>query len=194
MKFKINIKIPGGHPTKILERHRKYISYGLIDTINHISDKLTQYVKNKYMSGGTKGVAERTGKLKRSTHAVYATRTSPISGVAIGDEASVRKRLRTILSKEPRIRVIHPRTKKYLTVPIGIALKAARSGNYMTIKDIPGTPIFKHGLVYSSRNKKPYFALRKQVSIPTKIHTNEIMRRYTPIALRMVKKDFPEIK
>jgi hypothetical protein len=77
--------------------------------------------------------------------------------------------------------VITPKTAQFLTIPLGAA-RAAAGASRGSARDFPNTFIAKGMIFQKQQGGKivPLFLLRRQVTVPARIHPEDIAEEYLP--------------
>lgn len=159
--------------------------------------EMAGYIKSEYMTGGTTAskLKVRTGKLRASVRSLKnrVVGTTISGGVGIGTVYG-----RVHIGPSGQETVIKPKQKKYLTIPLPAALTKAgvtkgsamsgvwgetfvaktKKGNLI----IFGQYLFQKGKKAGQAAGKlvPLFLLRKEVTVPARIHPEDIIEWEKP--------------
>ena len=162
----------------------------IVKETNTQSEILTNYIIKKHLTGGTKltKLAVRSGNLRRTTRPIHSPSGEKIKG---GTRFGA---LYAGLHVGPKGRVttIKPRKGKYLAIPIMHGLTDAGVPKKRSPRDVPDLKLMSRELVGKSpllvRKAgdliEPWYVLKKQVKVATRVHPDEILRANLPRILR----------
>ena len=193
----ILIKVEALNAINALKGLSKGVSTDLIDLVDRMSQNMTKYVQRRFLSGaGSDSIGVESGALRDSAKplATKNTNLGITGGVSVGGTAATRKYAGTLITKGKKTTTVRATNKKYLTIPLPIARRSGKGalslGSKSVVKKIK-TGKYTGDLIMGTGgdgNKRftPYFLLTKSVEIESKVDTNEVTRRYKPVASRMV--------
>lgn len=158
------------------------------------SKAMTKYVIARHLTGGTSKdrLAVRTGHLRRTTKAKPVKEEK---GAIVGGTSFGAKYARVHVGPRGKKTTITPKRAKYLAIPLAAAKTpagVARGGP----RDFPDTFVFRSkagNLIIGQRRRDrvvPLFVLKKRVTIPTRVHPEDIARVFTPRVLKDLRTSF----
>jgi hypothetical protein len=154
---------------------------------------LMGHIMQHHLTGGTTGtrLAVRTGQMRRETREKPTRRQGTIitGGVEFGSKyAGVH------VGPRGQKTIIRPKRAQFLTIPLPAAKTAAGAGRGRA-RDFPDTFIIKskrgNALIVRRAGGKgiiPLFVLKKQVTIPARVHPEDIRKAIAP----KIKKDLED--
>jgi ribosomal protein L16/L10AE len=201
VKFTIRIQKDKTDKIRILIGHDE-ISDTLKLSMNYQSYLLTRYIQARHLRGGTTKtrLKRRTGHLARSTVPIIAKEKG---GFIIGGTQFGTKYAPVHVGAEDREPVrITPKKAgiKYLAIPLPPALTKVGAKRLVKTRDFPDMEYRKKKgrdpvMGYSSGSGKftPYFALKKEVTIKTRVFPEAIINMKKEDIRKGIKKDIDEL-
>lgn len=189
---------------RYIQRIVKRLTPSLVNAVNKISDNMTTYVKANYLSHKSdSSIGIDTGEIYNSTIPIHVSKRQIKNlrgGVAIGTSAKAQKYVNVHVSDRPKITVIRSKNK-LLTIP----LPNAKRRRYKSVWDVKDSKVkklkrgkYKGGYVVGSQKGRgksftPYYLLADQVSIKSRVHTDEIANRYSPVVTRILNSEISRV-
>lgn len=154
----------------------------LFEETKRQSDKLTNYIIENHLTGGTSSnrLAVRSGSFRRLTIPIKPNAYSPKMK---GGTQFAGVGARVHVGPKNQITTIKPVTSKYLAIPIGEALNANGVARYSGPRGVPGLSLItsrkgnKLLAKTSDAGIEPFFLLLKQVEVEARVHPSVILSK-----------------
>ncbi len=146
------------------------------------ADKLTEWIVKNHLSGpsGDDKLAVRSGNFRRLTLPVKPKtyKKNMKAGTQFSGAGA-----RVHVGPKGQITTIKPSTSTYLAIPIGEALTAGGVPRFSGPRAVPGLDLItslRGNLILVKQvgtMLEPFFLLKKQVEVPSRVHPEEIIKR-----------------
>lgn len=148
----------------------------------YASKKFASYFKETYLSGNP--IKVKSGRLKRSVKPAVRVHGKSIKGGISWGGPHIPYALVHVNNYAGMETVITPRKRKFLAVPVGAN---ADKSLFSSPLDMPYSILRGSAIgMYEGRSFVPYFVLRKQVILLSKVGINSVMESYKPIFMKDV--------
>ena len=158
------------------------IEDALFEETKRQSDKLTNYIIENHLTGGTSAdkLAVRSGSFRRLTLPI---KPNAYSAKMRGGTQFAGIGARVHVGPKNQVTTIKPVTSKYLAIPIGEALNSNGVARYSGPRGVPGLSLItsrkgnKLLAKTSSAGIEPFFLLLKQVEVEARVHPSVILSK-----------------
>lgn len=176
------IEVKDGGLLLKLKKLTPEIKETILDETQIQADKLTNWIVKKHLSGptGENRLAVRSGNFRRLTLPIKprSYKKKMKAGTRFSGAGA-----RVHVGPKGQVTTIKPLTSKYLAIPIGEALTAGGVARYNSPRDVPGLSLItslRGNLILVSQvgnMLEPFFLLKKQVEVASRVFPEEIMKR-----------------
>ncbi len=177
----LEVKVEGRVLTLYLSKLTERLWNIAAKVMTRQSQGVTVFIIKQHETGGTTAtkLAVRTGHMRQTT--VPRLTKQIADGVQGGTDFGA-KYAGVHMGPRGQKTVITPKAAQFLTIPMPGALTAAGMVRGRA-RDFPGTFIAKGMIFQKQRGGKivPLFLLRRQVTVPARIHPEDIANEYLPV-------------